>query len=440
MWLDALARRRRPRRAAMRILLVSQFWPSDGDPDYGTFVAQVVERLEARGHTVDRAVVDHRGAGRAGDVRLLRDAVRSALSRQARTWSSRTSSSPPASRRRSPRCRAARRSSSWPTARTCATPSREPRGPRRDRVRRPPRAHDDLQLGVPARAAAARAAAHRGHRLRRRPRPLPRRRPGRGARARSASPTRRRRSSSSPAASSSARTSCACADAFARLGRGTLVVLGDGQLRARARGPRGVRLAGRVAARRGRRAAWPPPTSSACRASRSRSARCCSRRWPPSARSSRRTVGGPPEFVTPEAGALVDPLDVDAIRAGLEHAGALGTPNPAARARPRRARARPPGRAHGGACSASARAGAARRRGLRAEVRVERVAVGDRGHAVGQVALLRVEVRAERGRDDRADLAEVVRLDAAGGERRACRRAGPTRPPAAAGRTGPRCG
>ena len=44
------------------------------------------------------------------------------------------------------------------------------------------------------------------------------------------------------------------------------------------------------------------------------------------------TVGGPPEFVTPEAGALVDPLDVDAIRAGLEHAASLGTPNPAARA------------------------------------------------------------------------------------------------------------
>ena len=66
----------------MRILLVSQFWPSAEDPDYGTFVAQLVERLEARGHTVDRAVVDHRGAGRVGDVRLLGDAMRSALGRK----------------------------------------------------------------------------------------------------------------------------------------------------------------------------------------------------------------------------------------------------------------------------------------------------------------------------------------------------------------------
>jgi glycosyltransferase involved in cell wall biosynthesis len=43
-------------------------------------------------------------------------------------------------------------------------------------------------------------------------------------------------------------------------------------------------------------------------------------------------VGGPPEFVTPEAGALVDPLDTEAIRAGLEHAASLPSPNPAARA------------------------------------------------------------------------------------------------------------
>jgi glycosyltransferase involved in cell wall biosynthesis len=42
--------------------------------------------------------------------------------------------------------------------------------------------------------------------------------------------------------------------------------------------------------------------------------------------------GGPREFVTPEAGALVDPLDVGSILAGLEHVAALPSPNPAARA------------------------------------------------------------------------------------------------------------
>ena len=42
-------------------------------------------------------------------------------------------------------------------------------------------------------------------------------------------------------------------------------------------------------------------------------------------------IGGPPEFVPPEAGVLVDPLDVDALARGLEEAVALPCPNIAAR-------------------------------------------------------------------------------------------------------------
>ena len=42
-------------------------------------------------------------------------------------------------------------------------------------------------------------------------------------------------------------------------------------------------------------------------------------------------VGGPPEFVPPDAGVLVDPLDVDAIADALRVAAALPCPNPAAR-------------------------------------------------------------------------------------------------------------
>ena len=42
-------------------------------------------------------------------------------------------------------------------------------------------------------------------------------------------------------------------------------------------------------------------------------------------------VGGPPEFVPPEAGALVDPTDVDDIARGLRAAAALPCPNEAAR-------------------------------------------------------------------------------------------------------------
>ena len=41
--------------------------------------------------------------------------------------------------------------------------------------------------------------------------------------------------------------------------------------------------------------------------------------------------GGPPEFVPPEAGVLVDPDDGAALRAALETTAAMPTPNRAAR-------------------------------------------------------------------------------------------------------------
>ena len=44
------------------------------------------------------------------------------------------------------------------------------------------------------------------------------------------------------------------------------------------------------------------------------------------------SVGGPPEFVTPEAGVLVDPTDDDALLAALSEAAALPRPNLAGRA------------------------------------------------------------------------------------------------------------
>jgi glycosyltransferase involved in cell wall biosynthesis len=43
-------------------------------------------------------------------------------------------------------------------------------------------------------------------------------------------------------------------------------------------------------------------------------------------------VGGPPEFVPPEAGVLVDPEDEDGLVTALEQAASLPRPNKAARA------------------------------------------------------------------------------------------------------------
>jgi glycosyltransferase involved in cell wall biosynthesis len=42
-------------------------------------------------------------------------------------------------------------------------------------------------------------------------------------------------------------------------------------------------------------------------------------------------IGGPPEFVSPDAGVLVDPLDVDALAGALAQAAALPRPNEAGR-------------------------------------------------------------------------------------------------------------
>ena len=85
-----------------------------------------------------------------------------------------------------------------------------------------------------------------------------------------------------------------------------------------------------VAARRGAELDGRGATSSASRASRSRSGWRRSRAWRrPSVVATR--VGGPPEFVPPGAGVLVDPEDETALAAALAAAAALPRPNAAAR-------------------------------------------------------------------------------------------------------------
>ena len=56
----------------MRILLVSQMYPGPRDPDLGVFVRGLEEQLVARGHEVERAVLDRRGAGKQKYLRLAR--------------------------------------------------------------------------------------------------------------------------------------------------------------------------------------------------------------------------------------------------------------------------------------------------------------------------------------------------------------------------------
>ena len=121
------------------------------------------------------------------------------------------------------------------------------------------------------------------------------------------------------------------ADAFAQLGRGTLAFVGDGPLRPALEGRANVRVTGRV------------PHDAVAGYLADADVACAPSLVEPFGQSilegmaAGRTVvatrvGGPPEFVPPEAGVLVDPLDVDALAEALARAAALPCPSPAARA------------------------------------------------------------------------------------------------------------
>src|SRR6266704_3096546 len=56
----------------MRILLVSQMYPGPADPDLGVFVRGLEEQLVARGHEVERAVLDRRCLGKRKYLELAR--------------------------------------------------------------------------------------------------------------------------------------------------------------------------------------------------------------------------------------------------------------------------------------------------------------------------------------------------------------------------------
>ena len=120
------------------------------------------------------------------------------------------------------------------------------------------------------------------------------------------------------------------AEAWARQSRGSLVFVGDGPLRPALEGRPGVRLVGRVP--HDVVADWVGAADVVCQPSLVEpfgqallEALACER----SVVATR--IGGPPEFVPPEAGVLVDPTDVEAIAEGLGLAAELPSPNPAAR-------------------------------------------------------------------------------------------------------------
>jgi glycosyltransferase involved in cell wall biosynthesis len=120
------------------------------------------------------------------------------------------------------------------------------------------------------------------------------------------------------------------ADAFESLGRGRLTFVGDGPLRGELEGRRGVHLEGRIPQAQVPR--WVAACDVLCQPSLIEPFGQATLEGMAMERSVVATkVGGPPEFVTPEAGVLVDPGDAPALAAALQSAAELPSPNPRAR-------------------------------------------------------------------------------------------------------------
>jgi glycosyltransferase involved in cell wall biosynthesis len=120
------------------------------------------------------------------------------------------------------------------------------------------------------------------------------------------------------------------AQAFESLGRGRLAFVGDGPLRGAVEGRQDVRVTGRIPQADVPR--WVASCDVLCQPSLIEPFGQATLEGMAMERSVvATTVGGPPEFVSPDAGVLVDPTDTGAIAAALERAAQLPSPNPAAR-------------------------------------------------------------------------------------------------------------
>jgi D-inositol-3-phosphate glycosyltransferase len=303
----------------MRILLVSQMYPGAADPDLGVFVRGLEEQLVARGHEVERAVLDRRGASKVKYLRLTR-ATRAA------------------SRRFKPDVVYAH--FLVPTGLIGAVAGRAP-------LVVTAHGRDVRNIGaIPGIAAATSLVVRRASTVvcvseylrRELETKLPE---ARGKTEVVSSGVDLEQFAVEPSPDGPPRFLCVgaleerknvvrLADAFAQLGEGTLTFAGDGRLRARLEGRDAVRLLGRVP-----HVEVPGLLAEAhvlCQPSLIEPLGQALLEGMASGRSVVATrVGGPPEFVPPDAGVLVDPLDVEAIADALQIAATLPCPNPSAR-------------------------------------------------------------------------------------------------------------
>jgi glycosyltransferase involved in cell wall biosynthesis len=312
----------------MRILLVSQMYPSPSDPDLGVFVANLERELVARGHEIEHAVVDQRRGGGKRHVALFREAARAA---------------------RSFRPDVAYAHFLVPAGLAAALATRAPlvvtahgqdvanigskpgvRAATRHVVRRASTVIavsgwlcDRLESALPD-ARGKTEVIDCGVDLERF---LPR----------DAEAARNELGWTSDGttflclgALTERKNVLRLARVFEHRGEGTLVFVGDGPLRGALEGRSGIRVVGRV----GHDAVptWIAASDVVCQPSLLEPFGLATLEAMASERTVvATTIGGPPEFVTPESGLLVDPLDDDALEAALSDAAALPRPNPAGR-------------------------------------------------------------------------------------------------------------
>jgi glycosyltransferase involved in cell wall biosynthesis len=302
----------------VRILLVSQMYPGPNDPDLGTFVRQMELALRARGHEIDLAVLDRRGGGKLRYLELAKR-VRAAATPDVVYAHFLVPSGLIASRVDAPLVVTAhgRDVRNVGTVRGLKALTRKVVA----RASSVVCVSDYLRLELEAKLPAAKGKTHvidMGVDIAR------------------FSPRAAQRRLESPAfvcagSLSERKNVVRLADAFATLGEGSLTFLGDGPLRAQLEGRPRVDVVGSVPHEDV--PGWLASADVVVQPSLIEpfgqsllEAMACAR--PVVATR----IGGPPEFVTPETGVLVDPTDLADIARGLRLAASLPRPNDAARA------------------------------------------------------------------------------------------------------------
>jgi glycosyltransferase involved in cell wall biosynthesis len=313
----------------VRILLVTQMYPGPDDPDLGTFVADLERALTRRGHELARAAVTQRAGGRRRHIALARD-TRSAARRfrpdvvyahflaPAGLWAALFGGAPLVvtahgqdveNARTSAIARAATRFVIGRATAVVAV-SEWLRGRLEEAVPQARGKTEVVDCGVDLEAFA----------------------PGDPLQARGRVDWEPEGTAFVCLGALSERKNVRrLARAFARRGEGALAFVGDGPLRAELEGHPGVVLAGSVP--HDGAADWLAAADVVCQPSLQEPFGLATLEAMASGRSVVATrVGGPAEFVTAEAGVLVDPEDDDALVAALETASRLPRPNLAARA------------------------------------------------------------------------------------------------------------